>query len=255
MLLRQYRSFTAKPLTGSGRPDIIVRRLGLQDYGPLYQAMRYRAQHPREGRADEIWLLSHKPVFTQGQAGKAEHLLNPGAIPVVQSDRGGQVTYHGPGQLVVYLLLTIKHHGLGARGLVDLIENSVIGTLAEYGIQSASRRGAPGVYVGDAKIAALGLRIRRGQSYHGLSLNVNMDLEPFSRINPCGFEELTVTQVADQLPADSGEPREGLLQRISRGLTARLLGELGYALPGGESAEQENPAAMTAADKLSGAAR
>ena len=185
--------------------------------------MRYLAEHPRPSRADEIWLLSHKPVFTQGQAGKAEHILNPGAIPVVQVDRGGQVTYHGPGQLVAYLLIDVKRRKLGVRGLVDLIEQAIITTLASYGIESKTQDGAPGVYVNDAKIAALGLRIKNGWSYHGLSLNVNMDLAPFGNINPCGFEKLQVTQIADFcLPEDQ------LMLSVSKRLTDALLQRLGY---------------------------
>ncbi|MEX0618461.1 MAG: lipoyl(octanoyl) transferase LipB [Pseudohongiellaceae bacterium] len=202
---------------------MIVRRLGLQEYEPLYRAMRYRVENQRPDRADEIWLLSHKPVFTQGQAGRPEHLIDPGEIPVVQSDRGGQVTYHGPGQLLAYLLLNLKQHHLDVRSLVDLIENAVVGTLAELGVKAQARRNAPGVYVENAKIAALGLRIRKGQSYHGLSLNVNMDLAPFKRINPCGFEGLAVTQLADLV-----ESREGLLQQVSGVLSSKLLQGLGY---------------------------
>lgn len=185
--------------------------------------MRYLIEHADEQRNDEIWLLSHKPVFTQGQAGKAEHILDSGAIPVVQIDRGGQVTYHGPGQLVVYLLLNVKRRKLGARDLVDVIERAIIQSLHEFGISASGKPGAPGVYVNDAKIAALGLRVKRGWSYHGLSLNVQMDLEPFSRINPCGYEGLAVTQVADYV----ANP-DGLMQKVSKVLSNKLLTELGY---------------------------
>ena len=185
--------------------------------------MRYLVEKAKEERADEIWLLSHKPVFTQGQAGKAEHLLNPAQISVVQIDRGGQVTYHGPGQLVAYLLLNVKRRKMGVRDLVDLIEKAIIQALGEFGITASNKAKAPGVYVNDAKIAALGLRIRNGWSYHGLSLNVQMDLEPFSRINPCGFEDLAVTQVADHVPAS-----DTLMQDVSRVLSNKLLSELGY---------------------------
>lgn len=146
---------------------------------------------------DQIWITEHDPVFTQGLNGKAEHVLDAGDIPVIQIDRGGQVTYHGPGQLVVYCLLDISRLGFGVRALVTHIENAVVAFLADYGIDSAARVDAPGVYVGDAKIAALGLRIRKGCCYHGLSLNIDMDLTPFTRINPCGFENLAVTQLAD----------------------------------------------------------
>lgn len=144
---------------------------------------------------DELWLVEHPPVFTLGQAGKREHILNPGDIAIVQSDRGGQVTYHGPGQLVGYLLIDLRRRRLGVRDLVSGIENALIDFLASQGIVAQARKEAPGVYVGAAKIAALGLRIRKGRSYHGFSLNVDMDLEPFTRINPCGYEGLEVTQL------------------------------------------------------------
>lgn len=153
---------------------------------------------------DELWLLQHPPVFTQGRAGKAEHLLAPGDIPVVQVDRGGQVTYHGPGQWVVYLLLDLRRLQLSVRGAVDLIEDGVVRVLAAYGIAAAGRPAAPGVYVGDAKIASLGLRVRRGCTYHGVALNVDMDLEPFSRINPCGYRGLEVTSMARCLGDSAG---------------------------------------------------
>ena len=147
---------------------------------------------------DELWLVEHPSVFTLGQAGKPEHILNPGDIPIVQSDRGGQVTYHGPGQLVGYLLIDLKRRRLGVRDLVSGIENTLIDFLEQQGITSQARKDAPGVYVGAAKIAALGLRVRKGRSYHGFSLNVDMDLEPFTRINPCGYEGLEVTQLRGQ---------------------------------------------------------
>tara|TARA_B100000959_G_scaffold235856_1_gene254353 strand:- start:402 stop:1001 length:600 start_codon:yes stop_codon:yes gene_type:complete len=145
--------------------------------------------------ADEIWLLQHEKIFSQGQAGKDEHILGTGNIPIVRSDRGGQVTYHGPGQLICYLLLDLKRKQLDIRGLVSGIEQSVIRLLASYDVEASTREGAPGVYVGGAKIAALGLRVRRARSYHGMSLNVAMDLEPFGRINPCGYEGLAVTDL------------------------------------------------------------
>jgi lipoyl(octanoyl) transferase len=185
--------------------------------------MRYLAEHPKSDREDQLWFLSHKPVYTQGQAGGAEHILNPGAIPVIQIDRGGQVTYHGPGQLVVYLLLNIKRRGIGVRQLVDLIEQSLIATLAEFGVDAQTRAKAPGVYVNDAKIAALGLRIKNGWSYHGLSLNINMDLAPFAGINPCGFENLQVCQLAD-----FKSNTEDLMQQASKKLSDQLLLRLGY---------------------------
>lgn len=225
MLLTDYKYFTAaaQEEATEALPTLVVRRLGLQAYEPIWKSMRYLVERAADGRQDEIWLLSHKPVFTQGQAGKPEHILNAGPIPVVQIDRGGQVTYHGPGQLVVYLLLNVKRRKMGVRGLVDLIEQALIATLADFGISAESRAKAPGVYVNDAKIAALGLRIRRGWSYHGLSLNVQMDTEPFARINPCGYEGLAVTQVADHV-ADT----DMLMQRVSRVLSNKLLAALGY---------------------------
>ncbi|PCJ27815.1 MAG: octanoyltransferase [SAR86 cluster bacterium] len=202
-----------------------VRRLGLQDYVPIWKSMRYLVENGGDQRDDEIWLLSHKPVFTQGQAGKPEHVLNPGDIPLVQIDRGGQVTYHGPGQLVVYLVLNVKRRKFGVRNLVDIIEMSLIETLEEFGITASTRPKAPGVYVNDAKIAALGLRIKNGWSYHGLSLNVDMNLEPFSRINPCGFESLAITQIADE-QNDS----ERLMQKVSKVVSNKLLLKLGYSV-------------------------
>ena len=150
-----------------------------------------------EGTPDEIWFTEHEPVFTLGQAGRTEHLLAPGGIEVVQSDRGGQVTYHGPGQIVGYLLFDIRRMGVSVRGLVSGIENAIIGVLDEYGIAASARCDAPGVYVEGAKIAALGLRVRRGCAYHGLAFNIDMDLAPFARINPCGMAGLVVTQLKD----------------------------------------------------------
>ncbi len=200
----------------------IVRELGRVDYETTLDTMRAFTDARDANTPDELWLLEHDPVFTLGQAGKREHVLMPGDIPVVQSDRGGQVTYHGPGQLVIYLLLDIKRLGIGVRDLVDGIEQSIITLLSEYGINAESRREAPGVYVDGRKIAALGLRVRRGRSYHGLSLNVDMDLTPFSQINPCGYEGLEVTQLSD-LGVD--EP----LSSISSRLINHLVHQFGYA--------------------------
>lgn len=189
-------------------PELILRQLGTQDYEPVWQAMREFTDRRDADTADEIWLLEHHRVFTQGQAGKAEHLLMPGDIPVVQVDRGGQVTYHGPGQLVGYLLLDLRRLDIGVRELVTLIEQSIVSALETYGIASNPKAEAPGVYVknsrlsAEAKIAQLGLRVRRGCSYHGLSLNINMDLEPFSRINPCGYQGLAVTDMRTELAKD-----------------------------------------------------
>jgi len=178
----------------------LCRELGVAEYAPVLEAMREFTDNRDADTPDELWLLQHPRVFTQGQAGKAEHVLAPGDIPVIQVDRGGQVTYHGPGQWVIYLMVDIKRHGFGVRALVDVIEQAIIALLAEYGIDAVARPDAPGVYVNGDKIAALGLRVRRGCSYHGLSLNVDMDLEPFGRINPCGYEGLQVTSMARLLP-------------------------------------------------------
>ena len=174
---------------------ILVRHLGLQPYEPVSQAMHDFTDSRDDTTPDEIWLVEHLPVFTQGQAGKAEHLLMTGDIPVIQSDRGGQVTYHGPGQQVMYVLLNLKRRKLGVRELVTLLEQTVVNTLAEYGIDAHPRADAPGVYVGEMKICSLGLRIRKGCSFHGLALNINMDLTPVQRINPCGYAGMEMTQM------------------------------------------------------------
>lgn len=176
--------------------QLVVKRLGRQDYEPVWKAMHEFTDQRTEETPDEVWLVEHNPVFTQGQAGKAEHLINTGDIPVVQSDRGGQVTYHGPGQLVAYFLINLRRKKLGVRDLVTTIENLVINTLKAYNIDSAARPDAPGVYVDGKKICSLGLRIRKGCSFHGLALNVNMDLTPFLRINPCGYEGMEMVQVS-----------------------------------------------------------
>lgn len=174
---------------------ILVRHLGLQPYEPVSQAMHDFTDSRDDTTPDEIWLVEHLPVFTQGQAGKAEHLLMTGDIPVIQSDRGGQVTYHGPGQQVMYVLLNLKRRKLGVRELVTVLEQTVVNTLAEYSIDAHPRADAPGVYVGEMKICSLGLRIRKGCSFHGLALNINMDLAPFLRINPCGYAGMEMTQM------------------------------------------------------------
>jgi lipoyl(octanoyl) transferase len=174
-----------------------IRRLGRQPYAPAWHAMSAFTDNRTAETVDEIWLLEHDPVFTLGQAGKMEHVLAPGEIPVVPVDRGGQVTYHGPGQIVAYPLIDLRRAGVGVRELVCRIEQAIIDTLAHWNIEAVRREGAPGVYVADAKVAALGLRVRRGCSFHGLAFNVNMNLEPFHRINPCGYKDLAVTQVLD----------------------------------------------------------
>lgn len=204
------------------QPALIIRDLGIQPYEPVWQDMRHFTDNRDETVADELWCLQHQPVFTQGQAGKPEHILDPHDIPVVQIDRGGQVTYHGPGQLMVYLLINVRRRNFGPRHLVDLIEQSIIELLASQGITAVVQPGAPGVYVDGAKVAALGLRIRRGCSYHGLSLNIDMDLEPFNWINPCGYEGQPVIQLRDLLdtpPKDLfNQTRDTLITILQRRL-------------------------------------
>lgn len=200
-----------------------VREFGLVEYPLAWQAMQRFTNERTPSTDDEIWLLQHAPVFTQGQAGKAEHLLVPGDIPVVQADRGGQVTYHGPGQLVCYLMLDIRRLGFGVRELVSRIEQSLIDLLASYDVQAQAKPDAPGVYVDGAKIASLGLRIRNGCSFHGLALNVDMDLEPFGRINPCGYAGMTMTQLADLVAGPVAFPE------VSVRLREQLVRHLGYA--------------------------
>ena len=175
---------------------LIVRHLGIRPYLETWQAMQVFTDNRDATTPDEIWLLQHHPVYTQGQAGKAEHLLHQTNIPVVQSDRGGQITYHGPGQLIAYLLIDVRRKGMGVRQLVTAMEQAVIALLAHSGIQASAKADAPGVYVDGAKIASLGLRIRRGCSFHGLALNVDLDLTPFSHINPCGYAGLAMTRTA-----------------------------------------------------------
>jgi lipoyl(octanoyl) transferase len=196
-----------------------LRFLGLVEYQPTFEAMQqFTAQRNAETR-DEIWLLQHPPVYTQGQAGKPEHLLNPTGIPVVQIDRGGQITYHGPGQIVMYLLLDLRRWKLNVRQLVRLMEQSVIDLLAAHGVEAKGREDAPGVYVGDAKIAALGLKIKHGCCYHGLSFNVDMDLAPFANINPCGYAGLRVTQARD---VGIATPLQELEQQLADNLLTLL---------------------------------
>ena len=224
-------------MSEANQPQIIVRELGFRAYVPTWQAMRRFTNERLPETKDEVWLVQHPPVYTLGVAAKTEHLLHPGDIPVVRVDRGGQVTYHGPGQIVAYPLLNLRRAGLGVKSLVGLLEQAVVDLLATYAIPAQTRANAPGVYVAGGKIAAVGLRIRNGCCFHGVSLNVSMDLEPFSRINPCGFPGLPVTQVADHNgPQD---PRA-----VGREL-ARFLGRaLHYSLEPAESAmaQPEAPA-------------
>ena len=204
-----------------------IHNLGLRPYQEIWDAMRACTAARDADSADQIWLVQHPPVYTQGQAGKPEHLLAPGDIPVIQIDRGGQITYHGPGQTVMYLLLDLRRAGIGIRALVSLIEESVIDYLQELGIRAQSRADAPGVYVGGKKIASLGLRVRGGCTYHGVALNVDMDLEPFSRINPCGLVGMQMTQLRDlgvALDADAaGTALAARFQRIWLAKTASSL--------------------------------
>ena len=201
-----------------------IRELGVLDYERTWLAMQRFTDERKlvPDTQDEVWLVQHPPVFTQGQAGKAEHLLLPGDIPVVKSDRGGQVTYHGPGQLVAYLMLDVRRLGYGVRELVTRMEQCLIDLLASYGVSAAAKADAPGVYVDGAKIASLGLRIRNGCSFHGLALNVDMDLEPFRRINPCGYAGLAMTQLRDHAgPIEFAE--------VGVRLRAQLVKHLDYA--------------------------
>ncbi len=185
-----------RPATQAPRAPALIRRLGLLEYESTWRAMQRFTAERTAATADEIWFLEHPPVFTLGLNASRAHLLAPGQIPVVQSDRGGQVTYHGPGQLVVYPLIDLQRAGLGVREFVAALERAVIALAADYHISAACRRGAPGVYVGGRKLASVGVRVRRQGSYHGLALNVALDLEPFARINPCGYAGLEMTQLA-----------------------------------------------------------
>ena len=193
--------------------------LGLTPYEDSLSAMKQFVASRKPDTIDEVWYLQHPPVFTQGMAGKPEHLLTPGNIPVIQTDRGGQVTYHGPGQIVAYLLIDINRRHLGVRKLVELLEQSVIKLLKQYGIDACGNREAPGVYVNGAKIAALGLRVRKNSTYHGLSLNVDMDLSPFQRINPCGYKGLEVTSMAN---LGINENLESIQSKLHYHLTSSL---------------------------------
>lgn len=226
--------------------NLIVRDLSSYlDYQQTHAKMLHFTQSRNEDSRDEVWFLQHSPVFTQGQAGKAEHVLFAGDIPVVQSDRGGQVTYHGPGQLVVYLMIDIKRKNWGPRQLVSAIEDAIVATLHDFGIDSAPKQDAPGVYVTredanesklsggvyNAKIASLGLRIKQGRSFHGLALNIDMDMEPFHRINPCGYAGLEMTQVISELPADkplAKDAKQKLFDNVSTQLKHHLTQCLQY---------------------------
>lgn len=198
---------------------LYLRQLGRRDYAETWQAMRQYTAARTSDSHDELWLLEHPPIFTLGQAGRREHLHDPGPIPVQQTDRGGQVTYHGPGQLIAYLLLDLRRAGLGVRQLVQSLEAAVIALLAEHGVTGLARREAPGVYVDGAKIAALGLRVRQGCSYHGLALNLDLDLAPFRCIDPCGYAGLAVTRLVDLVP---GLATDGVGVRLAWAIATQL---------------------------------
>lgn len=222
---------------------LYIRQLGRQPYGPVFDAMKDFTNRRTPDTPDELWLVEHDPVFTQGQAGRAEHVLMPGDIPVVQVDRGGQVTYHGPGQIVGYPMLDVRRLGLGVRELVTHLEQTLVATLAGYGIDAYARPDAPGVYVDGGgchtKIASLGIRIRRGCSYHGLALNVGMDLEPFGRINPCGYQGLEMTRIADLVEGECPTMAE-----VENALLGHLTAQLRYT----DWAYRENPTRVLTAE-------
>ena len=200
---------------------LLVRSLGRQPYESIWQAMQSFTEQRTNDTFDEIWLLEHEPVFTLGRNGNKDHILSETKIPIIKIDRGGQVTYHGPGQLVAYLMIDIKRRGLGVRKLVTLIEQSIINTLSEYHLAASAKKEAPGVYINEAKIAALGLRIKKGCSFHGLSLNLDMDLSPFKLINPCGYKDLEVIQLSDYI-------EEVKLSQVEQQLTVHLSHHLEY---------------------------
>jgi len=179
------------------KAEIKLNYLGESDYESVWHAMQNFTDNRTKETVDELWMVEHPPVFTQGQAGKPEHILNAGNIPIIQVDRGGQVTYHGPGQIVIYPLIDLKRHKIGIKALINGIEEALIQTMKEYGVIAKRKEKAPGVYVNEKKIASLGLRVRKGCAFHGLAFNIHMDLEPFSRINPCGYAGLEVTQLSE----------------------------------------------------------
>jgi lipoyl(octanoyl) transferase len=200
---------------------VIVRQLGLQNYEPIWQKMQDFTDTRDDNSPDEIWFVEHEPVFTQGQAGKAEHVLAPGDIPVIQVDRGGQVTYHGPGQQMMYVLFNLRRLKIGVRELVTWLEECIVDMLKEYDINAYAKPDAPGVYVNDSKIASLGLRVRRGCSFHGLALNVNMDMSPFMRINPCGYAGMNMVQTSElNGPSQLDEVAQGLVKHMLKRLNA-----------------------------------
>ena len=212
----------AAPATRDTSRPAIVRDLGRQAYEPVWRAMQGFTDARDDATPDELWFVEHDPVFTLGQAGKDEHVLMPGDIPVIHVDRGGQVTYHGPGQIVLYPLLDLKRLGIGVRDYVCRIEQAIIDTLGEWNIGAERKEGAPGVYVNGAKVAALGIRVRRGCTFHGLAFNIAMDLEPFRRINPCGYAGLEVVSMSDL-----GGP--GGMEAVKPVLLAQIAWQFGLA--------------------------
>ena len=225
----------------SHSPATNLRRLGMRDYSSVWADMRAYTDARLTSSADELWLVQHPDVFTLGQAGKREHVLNAGTIPVIKTDRGGQVTYHGPGQAVLYCLLDLRRLRIGVKSIVASLEDAVISLLAEHEIDARRRSGAPGVYVGEAKIAALGLRVRNGCTYHGVALNVDPDLEPFSRINPCGYAGLQVTSMAQQgavvnVDVQGAQLAETLVRRL--GVHLVDCGDVSWLPPSVDSTER-----------------
>jgi lipoyl(octanoyl) transferase len=226
-------------MNSAGDAPIAVYSLGRRSYQPVWEAMRQLTDTRDSGTEDQFWLVEHEPVFTQGQAGKPEHILFPGDIPVVQTDRGGQVTYHGPGQVVLYPLLDVRRARLGVRDLVTALEQAVVVVLAEQGVIAHARPDAPGVYVGECKIASLGLRIRRGASFHGVALNVNGDLTPFTRINPCGYAGLAMTRLVDHVSPCPDVSAIG--ERLAECLASELGRRLAFVSAAAPSIRQPRP--------------
>jgi len=230
--------------------NLIIRHLGHRHYDDIYQAMKKYTEDRSQHSCDEIWLVQHAPVFTLGRQGNVRHILDAGHIPVVHADRGGQVTYHGPGQLVVYLLLDLQRRTLGIRSLVDTLQESAMELLIKYGIKSSTRPNAPGVYVKGRKIASLGLRVRRGCCYHGMSLNVAMDLAPFKRINPCGYAGLEVTQLSDlHGPDEIDRVATDLIDILQRNLVYNNI-SIGEALSDDEPVSSQTVIASAATLRL-----